>query len=153
MTKKRFIFQLLFLLLIISWGIAFGGNPFLLYLDTPSLIITPIAPYIVLSFIYPFSKQGEINREVFSNSEANNKVVLEQAIAFFELFKRLVILGAVLGTFIGFIGIMGYLSEMTEPSIIGRNIGVLAICPFYATVFIYAVIEPLKGVAKKKLIG
>ena len=153
MTKTRFILLLLFLLLIILWGIIFGGNSVLLYMDIPSLIFTPLVPYLITSFIYPFSQQKEFNRAVFNKSENIDIKGNQQVIAFLKLLKNLTILGAVVGTFIGFIGIMGYLSELTEPVIIGRNFGVLAICPFYATVFIYAIIEPLRAVAKKNIIG
>lgn len=153
MTKLKFILLLLFVLLVALWGIGFGGNPFLLYCDAPSLIITPIVPYIMASFIFPFSLQIRFNKEIFKTEGTPERPLLENALVFFNLLRKLTILGAILGTFIGFIGIMGYLSEMTSLVNVGRNIGVLALCPFYATVFIFAVVEPLKGVVKKKLIG
>jgi len=153
MTKLRFILLLVFVLLIALWGIMFGGNSPFLYWDVPSLVLTPITPYIIASFIFPFSLQKKINREIFKADGPSDKLILEKAIVFFNLLKKLTVLGAIVGAFIGFIGTMGFLSEMSEPVTIGRNIGVVSICPFYATIFTYAVIEPLKGVVQKKLIG
>lgn len=153
MTRLRFILLVLFVLLVAFWAIGFGGSPFLLFMDVPSLIITPIVPYIMTSFIYPFRQQMEFNKEIFTKGSSPDKRVLEQAIAFLNLLKKLTILAAVFATFIGFIGIMGYLSDFTEPIKIGKNFGVMAIAPFYAVIFIFTVIEPLKGAAQKNLIG
>jgi hypothetical protein len=152
-SKKRFIIQVIIVLFMVLWGIMFGGNTVWLYWDVPSLILTPILPYIVASFVISFGEQREFFKEIFKKDGSPDRYKLKQAVIFFDMLKKLSIASAIVASFIGFIGIMGYLSEMTDAITIGRNIGVLAICPFYTAIFILTFIEPLKGAAKKNLIG
>lgn len=150
MTKKRLLFLILFVLAMGAWGIGFGGNSFYYYLDLPSLAFVPILPYLVSSFIYPFSEQKKFKKEIFTPVGTGDKKELEKAIAYFELLKKLTISSAVLASLIGLIGILGELSNI---STVGKWVGVLLITVFYASIFILAVVEPLKGAAKKNLIG
>lgn len=152
MTKKRFIIQLLITIFIISWGIISGGNNFLLYVDTPTMIFVPIIPYIIATFIYPFGVQKVFYKEVFKSEGSGNKKELEQAIAFFTLLKKLTIAVTIVVSFVGIIGILGYMSD-TDTMFLARNFGVVSIGIFYAAIFILVFIEPLKGAAKKNLIG
>lgn len=150
MTKKRFILLIAFILLLTTWGIIFGGNPFILFVDIPSLIFVPILPYVIASFIYPFGEQRRFNREIFKEVGTGNKLELERAIAFYKLIKRLVIVATILASLIGFIGILSNLEDLDS---IGKNFGVLSVTVFYASVYILAIVEPLKGIAQKNLIG
>lgn len=153
MSKTRFIVSVILTLGLTLWGIIFGGNPLLLFLDSPSLVFVPIFPYIVTSFIYSPKEQRVFSREIFKPAGEGDKKELERAISFLDTLKNLTIVFAILATFIGFIGILGNLSQMSDITIFGRNFGVLSICVFYGIVFIAVVIEPLKGAAKKNLIG
>lgn len=151
MTRKRFILLLLFILTMAAFGIGFGGNSFILYLDVPSFILVPIMPYLIASFIYPFREQKKFNREIFIKDGSGDRKKLKNAVAFYSLLKRLTIISTLFTTLIEFIGIMGELSAIKLPDTFGAYFGVLSITIFYATIFILAIVEPLKGAAEKKL--
>ena len=152
MTKKRFIIQLVLVILIITWGIVSGGNNFLLYVDAPTMIFVPIIPYIIATFIYPFGEQKVFYKEIFKPEGSGNKKELEQAITFFTLLKQLTIASTIVVSFVGIIGILGYMSD-SETMFLARNFGVVSIGIFYVAIFLLVIVEPLKGAAKKNLIG
>ncbi|MGL1892855.1 MAG: hypothetical protein OCD02_14580 [Spirochaetaceae bacterium] len=150
MTKTKYFISLLFALIIVFWGIISGGNSILLYLDIPTLIFVPILPFFISSFIYPFKIQREFNKEIFKPIGTGDKKSLEQAVSYYSLLRNLTIVGAIVAVFIGVIGMMANLEDISS---VGRNTGVVCISIFYGVVFLLLVTEPLKGIAKRNLIG
>lgn len=150
MTKTRFIVSIFITLLITIWGAIFGGNIILLYWDVPSLVFVPIIPYVIVSLIYSPREQMKFKIEVFKPVGQGDKKELEKAIAYCNTFRNLIIVFAILATFIGFIGMLGNIEDLDT---VAKNVGVLSICGFYAAVFIALLVEPLKAAAKKNLIG
>ncbi len=151
MNKKRFTFLLLFVVAMVVFGTCIGGNSILLYLDIPSLVLVPILPYIIASFIYPFNEQRKFNREIFAVNRPGDKQELLNAVNFYKLLRILTIFSAVFGTLIGFIGILGAFSSIENNDTFAQNFGVLSICSFYGIVYLIAIVEPLGAAAKKRL--
>lgn len=148
MTKIRFIISLIIVLLFIVLGTIVSGNNLNLYVDTASLILGIIFPYIIISFVFPPSEQIAMNREIFKPSGTGDKGVLERALVYFESFKKILIYSGIVWTIMGAIAIGVHLEG---PEALGANFGVLMIVPFYVSIFLLIVVEPLRASAVKSL--
>lgn len=147
MSKVKYVLLVVFVLLIAVWGIMFGGNSPMLYVDVATFIIVPVFPWLIASFVHGFKEQGSYMREIFREDESDLDI-LKKALTFFDMVKNLTIASAILASLIGFIGIMADVRDLTQ---VGRNFGVLAITIFYTALYLLTVIEPMRGVIKKKL--
>lgn len=146
MSKVKYILLVVFVLIIALFGIVFSGNNPLLYWDVPTLLFVPILPWLITCFIHSFKDQGEYLKMVLS--EDNDKDILKRALLYFNLIRNLTIASAILACFTGFIGVLANLDDIT---IVGRNCGVVVITIYYTALYLLVVIEPLRGVTKKKL--
>lgn len=126
------------------------GSDVWLYGDAATAIFTPLLPYIIVSLIYPPKEQLSFHKEIFKPAGEGDKNELEKAIAYLKTYRNLVISSSAIAVFIGFVGIMSNLENISS---VGKNFGLLSLTIFYAAIFITAVIEPLKGAAKKSLIS
>lgn len=148
MTKLKLIILNIFVLLIVGLAIGVSGSPFLLFIDTPSFILVPIFPYIISTFTYSFKTQHLMSKEVFKKPGEGDKKVLNQAKSYIKLLQQLSIAAAVLGFFMGFIGMMGNLESISS---VGRNTGVALISIFYGIYFNFALVIPIKGIIQKNI--
>lgn len=148
MTKIRFIISLLIVLLFIVLGVILSGNSLSLYIDTASLILGIILPYIVVSLIFSPSEQIKMNNEIFKPLGTGDKAILESALVYFNSFKKLLIYSGIVWTIMGAIAIGVHLEG---PEVLGANFGVLMIVPYYVSIFLLIIVEPLRASAEKSL--
>jgi flagellar motor component MotA len=150
MTKLRFTFSFIIVLFLLVLGIVFTGNSISLYVDTPSLILGILVPYIVISFVFTPAEQVQFNKEIFTPAGSGDKKVLGNALIYFKSYKNMLLSSAVIVTIIGFIGIMAHLEDRTA---LGPNLAVMMIVPLYIAIFLLIVIEPMRTAAEKNLQG
>lgn len=149
MTKLKFIIGILFILFLIALGFLVAGNSILLIVDTVSLVVAIVAPYILISFIYSPAEQIKMTREILSNKKIYDKKMLTQGLAYLGSLKNMIIVSGILWTLLGGLAI---LANLNDPESIGPNFSVALITFIYALIYILAVIEPLKASAEKKLV-
>jgi len=148
MTKLRFFLHMLVLILFIIATIFMTGLGLWLYTDIASFLLGIICPYIIISFIFTPNEQIQFTREIFKPVGNRDKKVLERAINYFKSFKSILLSSAVVWTIMGTIGI---LANLEDTSAIGPNFAVALIVPFYVSLFLILLIEPLKAAAEKNL--
>lgn len=149
MSKSKFIVSIIITLTLTITGAVSVLNNLWLYVDAPSFILVPILPYIIVSLIHSPKEQSIYLKELFKPGTDGDKLVLEKCLSYLETFRRLVIVFAFVAAFIGFIGMLANLEDVTS---VGRNTGVVCISIFYCFMFLAIVIEPLRGSVKKKLL-
>lgn len=148
MTKLKFFISMIFTAVIFILAVVFSGNSVVLFIDLASLILGVMIPFIIISLIYPLSEQKEILGEVLTSDDPD-EVLLKKALAYLNSFKKLLIYSGIIWTIMGGIGIGAHLQG---PEALGLNFGVLMIVPLYVSLFLFMVIEPLRGTTEKKLV-
>ncbi|MBI9100304.1 MAG: hypothetical protein JEY91_17610 [Spirochaetaceae bacterium] len=150
MTKLRFFINMAIVILFLILGIILTGNSLTLYVDSASLILGIIIPYIIVSFVFTPRDQMKFKKEIFTPEGTGDKAELAKALIYFKSFKNLLIASSVTVTILGFIGIMANLEDRSS---IGPNLAVMMIVPFYVAIFLLIVVEPLRAAAEKNLKG
>lgn len=148
MTKTKFLLSFIIVIFLLFLGIFFIGNSSTLYLDISSLILGLLIPYIIISFIYTPKEQINFNKEIFTPIGSGDKKLLKTALLYFKSFKTLLISCTVTVTLMTFIAMMANLEDTAS---IGPNLAVMLIVPFYISIFMLVVIEPLRTAAEKNL--
>lgn len=147
MSRVKYSFLALFVVLMTICGISFGGNSLFLYIDLPTFIFVPVLPWLVSSFIHSFKEQKSYLQVIFGDNSSDPSV-LKRSDDYFRLLKNLTISSAILACLIGFIGMLADLRDLTQ---VGRNFGVVVITIFYTALYLLVVIEPIRGIIRKKL--
>ena len=145
--KTRFIIGVIISLLVFAAGIFGAGNFFGLYIDPFSFLFVILLPYILISFMVPFSKQRLLIGEILSK-EGGEKALLEEGIIYLKSLLRIII-SCTIATMV--LGVIGILAHLEDSETVGRNFAVALIGLFYASVYIMIVIEPLRLAAELKL--
>ncbi len=148
MTKLKFFLNLVFIAVMFVLSVVFTGNSPALFVDVASLILGILLPYIIISFIYSPSEQSALLGVVLGGGEQQDEGLLKKALVYLKCFKKLLIYSGIVWTIMGAIGIGAHLEG---PEVLGLNFGVLMIIPLYIALFLFMVIEPLRGTAEKKL--
>lgn len=150
MTKFRFFLAIIVGLVLFYLLIFFAGNYVLIYVDILSLVFAVIVPYIIISFVYTPSEQWRLSRAILSADQPDqtNKADCKRAIYYLASLKRLIIAATVASFLVGMIGLFALLDDT---SYVAVNLAVALICVFYAALYIFLVIEPLRAAAQKKL--
>ncbi len=149
MTKKRFIISTLLALSLIVGSMYFAGLSIWFHWHLPSFIFVILIPYMIASFIFSPKKQLELTNEIFKDREISKNEALKEAITYLTTLRNLMISAAIVGFLLGFMGMM---SNLEDTASIGRNLSVALIVLFYSAIYIFVVIEPLIGTAKKNMI-
>ncbi len=148
MTKIRFFSNILSALSIICFIIVYTGNSLYLFIDISSLVFVIIIPYFIISFVFSPIDQIRFFKEIMNRGISIDRKCLEQAKVFHKYLKNIIIICTVAVTTMKSIG---FLANLDDPAFIANNFAFTLIAPFYASLYILTVVEPLKASIEKKL--
>jgi flagellar motor component MotA len=119
----------------------------MIYVDIASLALVPgFAILLSLAFFSP-REIGNAFRYA-KESAPFDKTEIEKGIVYFSSLQNLIIFIAIFGCIIGVIAILQNISDM---SIVGKNMGMALIVTLYAMFFICFLTIPFTGALKKRL--
>ncbi|NPV02411.1 MAG: hypothetical protein HPY53_13635 [Brevinematales bacterium] len=149
MKKGYWIFLLLFFILVVGTFFLATGKleSMLIYLDIASMVLVPgFAILLSLAFFSPM-EIGNAFRYA-KESAPFDKSEIEKGIVFFTTLQTLIIFSAIFGVICGVVAILQNISDLT---IVGKNMGIALIVLLYAAFFICFLTLPFTGALKKRL--
>jgi hypothetical protein len=120
-----------------------GALP-LWYFDLPSIAMVFLPAFVLCAGDFGWRGVGMAFFAAFGKEQRTEKE-LAQAQATTAALGRYAWLAAVLGTCIGIIAILASLREPPNPNRLGPNVGVSLICLFYAVMFNFMLITPMRN--------
>ncbi len=132
------------------FGVYVSAAKPLWYLDVPSIIMVFLPTFVLCAGDYGWKGIGTAFSASFGKKEKTEKE-LAQADAVSIALGRYAWYAAVFGTCIGIIAILASLRETPDPNRLGPNVAVSLICFFYAIMFNFMLITPMRNrIAQKR---
>lgn len=140
----RYVFSGLAVAGIFAFGVVTSGADFAWYLDLPSVAMI-LAPTFVLALgDFGAAGVGKAFALAFGKKAASG-AELRLAAAAAAALGRYAWYSAALGSFVGAVAILAGTGLALDPKKLGANMAVALICAFYATLFNFAVVAPMKN--------
>jgi len=126
------------------FGVYISAAKPLWYLDVPSIIMVFLPTFVLCAGDYGWKGIGNAFAAAFGKKE-KTRSELDQASTLVAALGRYAWLAAVFGTCIGIIAILASLRETPNPTRLGPNVAVSLICFFYALMFNFMLITPMRN--------
>jgi flagellar motor component MotA len=142
----RIWLPLLLVVFVFTVTVVFCGASFLIYIDLPSLLLVPVAPFLFMILSHGWSA----TRSAFSVplDAAATKRGLETSVSFWKSFGTAIwCFGAVGSTS----GVIALLANITDRNKVGPNTAVALITAMYAALFSVGLVLPFLSASRKRL--
>jgi flagellar motor component MotA len=145
--KKMYFLVGILALLLIGFAVFVSGGSILWVLDLPSLImVTLFAFFLSLSNFSPKEIAGFYS--LAFKKDSGNRKELMRGINYFESMKVYILSSGILGTVIGFIAILGDLSDKSK---FGMALSLTLITLLYGILLFNIVVIPFRTALKNRL--
>lgn len=143
---KRIWLPILLVVIVFSATVFFCGASMMVYIDLPSFILVPIAPFFFMILSYGWRGTGEAFKAPFKASPTRRE--LELSASFFRTFGSATWCFGALGSTSGLIAVLAYL---TDKSKVGPNTAIALITVLYSAIFNAALTLPFVSTARRRL--
>ncbi len=139
-----YLVSLVIVLVFSFFGVYISAAKPLWYLDVPSIIMVFLPSFVLCAGDYGWKGIGMAFSAAFGRQpRTDQELVRAQATA--TALGRYSWYAAVFGTCIGFIAILASLSQAQDSTRLGPNVAVSLICFFYALMFNFMLITPMRN--------
>jgi len=126
------------------FGVYVSGAKSLWYVDVPSIIMVFLPTFVLCAGDYGWKGIRDSFSAAFGK-KGKTRAELDQAYALAGALGRYAWFAAVFGTCIGIIAILASLREAQDPTRLGPNVAISLICFFYALMFNFMLITPMRN--------
>ncbi len=143
---RRIVLPIILVAVVFSATVIFCGATFYIYLDVPSMILVPVAPFLFM--ILSHGWQG--TRAAFKApvKAGATKRELQSSASFFTSFGNAIWCFGALGSTSGVIAL---LANITDRNMVGPNAAVALITMLYAAIFNVTLTLPFLSAARRRL--
>ncbi len=144
--SKRVWLPLLIVVVVFLVTVMFCGVGLWVYVDAPSLVLVPIAPFLFMTLSYGWSATRAAFRAPLKAESTRRE--LELSALYFKTFGTAIWCFGALGSLTGVIAL---LVSLTDKAKVGPNAAIALITSLYAALFTVGLTLPFLSAARKRL--